>query len=89
MPCRARHPGCGLLSDAQDLDALEPGLSAGTESEREDAGRAVGATVLGDFTAVSTMDNARGQAPARLDAAGFWQIWQRFDKEGESGHLSA
>jgi hypothetical protein len=29
------------------------------------------------------MDNARRKTPARLDAACFWQIWQRFDKEGE------
>ncbi|XP_059118348.1 secretagogin [Peromyscus eremicus] len=32
------------------------------------------------------MDNARGQPQARLDAAGFWQIWQRFDKE-EKGYI--
>ncbi|XP_036044345.1 secretagogin [Onychomys torridus] len=32
------------------------------------------------------MDNARGQPWARLDAAGFWQIWQRFDKE-EKGYI--
>ncbi|XP_055470472.1 secretagogin [Psammomys obesus] len=32
------------------------------------------------------MDNARGRPQARLDAAGFWQIWQRFDKE-EKGYI--
>ncbi|XP_052013423.1 secretagogin [Apodemus sylvaticus] len=32
------------------------------------------------------MDNARGQTQARLDAACFWQIWQRFDKE-EKGYI--
>ncbi|ERE77584.1 secretagogin [Cricetulus griseus] len=32
------------------------------------------------------MDNARGQPQARLDAAGFWQIWQHFDKE-EKGYI--
>ncbi|MEJ1284610.1 capping protein regulator and myosin 1 linker 1 [Cricetulus griseus] len=42
--------------------------------------------LLGDLAAVSTMDNARGQPQARLDAAGFWQIWQHFDKE-EKGYI--
>lgn len=32
------------------------------------------------------MDNAHGQTQARLDAACFWQIWQRFDKE-EKGYI--
>lgn len=32
------------------------------------------------------MDNARRQTQARLDAACFWQIWQRFDKE-EKGYI--
>ncbi|XP_034367049.1 secretagogin [Arvicanthis niloticus] len=32
------------------------------------------------------MDNARKQTQARLDAACFWQIWQRFDKE-EKGYI--
>ncbi|KAL1784054.1 secretagogin [Sigmodon hispidus] len=32
------------------------------------------------------MDKASGQPQARLDAAGFWQIWQRFDKE-EKGSI--
>ncbi|XP_075827106.1 secretagogin [Microtus pennsylvanicus] len=32
------------------------------------------------------MDNAIGQPPARLDAAGFWQIWQHFDRE-EKGYI--
>ncbi|XP_005066506.1 secretagogin [Mesocricetus auratus] len=32
------------------------------------------------------MDNARGRHQARLDAAGFWQIWQHFDKE-EKGYI--
>ncbi|XP_021498530.1 secretagogin isoform X2 [Meriones unguiculatus] len=32
------------------------------------------------------MDSARGRPQARLDAAGFWQIWQRFDKE-EKGYI--
>ncbi|CAH6806150.1 secretagogin [Phodopus roborovskii] len=32
------------------------------------------------------MDNAFGQPQARLDAAGFWQIWQHFDKE-EKGYI--
>ncbi|KAH0506742.1 Secretagogin [Microtus ochrogaster] len=32
------------------------------------------------------MDNAIGQPQARLDAAGFWQIWQHFDRE-EKGYI--
>lgn len=40
--------------------------------------------LLDYIAAVSTMDNASGQPQARLDAAGFWQIWQCFDREGES-----
>ncbi|XP_005355021.1 secretagogin [Microtus ochrogaster] len=32
------------------------------------------------------MDNAIGQPQARLDAAGFWQIWQHFDKE-DKGYI--
>ncbi|XP_041488807.1 secretagogin [Microtus oregoni] len=32
------------------------------------------------------MDNAIGQPQARLDAAGFWQIWQHFDSE-EKGYI--
>lgn len=32
---------------------------------------------------VSTMDSARGPTLERLDAAGFWQVWQHFDSEGE------
>ncbi|XP_021035625.1 secretagogin [Mus caroli] len=32
------------------------------------------------------MDNASRQTQARLDAACFWQIWQRFDKE-EKGYI--
>lgn len=32
------------------------------------------------------MDNAGGPSRAHLDAAGFWQIWQRFDKE-ERGYI--
>ncbi|XP_057644054.1 secretagogin [Chionomys nivalis] len=32
------------------------------------------------------MDNASGQPQARLDAAGFWQIWQHFDRE-EKGYI--
>ncbi|KAM7322733.1 secretagogin [Alexandromys fortis] len=32
------------------------------------------------------MDNAIGQPPARLDAAGFWQVWQHFDRE-EKGYI--
>ncbi|GAB1298010.1 Secretagogin [Apodemus speciosus] len=32
------------------------------------------------------MDNAHGHTQARLDAACFWQIWQRFDKE-EKGYI--
>ncbi|XP_050999207.1 secretagogin [Acomys russatus] len=32
------------------------------------------------------MDNAHRQPQTRLDAAGFWQIWQRFDKE-EKGYI--
>ncbi|GAB5571168.1 NADPH oxidase 5 isoform X3 [Prionailurus iriomotensis] len=29
------------------------------------------------------MDSAREQLQGRLDAAGFWQVWQRFDGDGE------
>ncbi|XP_008830118.1 secretagogin isoform X1 [Nannospalax galili] len=32
------------------------------------------------------MDSARGQAKVCLDAAGFWQIWQRFDAQ-EKGYI--
>ena len=32
---------------------------------------------------VSTMDSAREPTQGSLDAAGFWQVWQRFDVEGE------
>ncbi|XP_075396850.1 secretagogin [Tenrec ecaudatus] len=32
------------------------------------------------------MDSARPASPALLDAAGFWQVWQRFDA-GEKGYL--
>ena len=32
---------------------------------------------------VNTMDSACKPTQRRLDAAGFWQIWQRFDADGE------
>ncbi|XP_058141321.1 secretagogin isoform X2 [Dasypus novemcinctus] len=32
------------------------------------------------------MDSARAAAPGRLDAAGFWQVWQRFDAD-EKGYI--
>nr|XP_012313957.1 secretagogin isoform X1 [Aotus nancymaae] len=32
------------------------------------------------------MDSARGPTPGRLDAAGFWEVWQRFDAD-EKGYI--
>ncbi|XP_004712575.1 secretagogin [Echinops telfairi] len=32
------------------------------------------------------MDSARPAGPGRLDAAGFWQVWQRFDAD-EKGYI--
>ncbi|KAL0623346.1 Secretagogin [Plecturocebus cupreus] len=32
------------------------------------------------------MDSARGPAPGRSDAAGFWEVWQRFDAD-EKGYI--
>ncbi|KAF7482677.1 Hypothetical predicted protein [Marmota monax] len=32
------------------------------------------------------MDSAREPAPGRWDAAGFWQVWQRFDAD-EKGYI--
>ncbi|MBZ3873696.1 Secretagogin [Sciurus carolinensis] len=34
------------------------------------------------------MDSARAPAGGRWDAAGFWQVWQRFDADGECEPLS-
>uniref|UniRef100_A0A2I2YWN9 Secretagogin, EF-hand calcium binding protein n=1 Tax=Gorilla gorilla gorilla TaxID=9595 RepID=A0A2I2YWN9_GORGO len=33
------------------------------------------------------MDSSREPTPGRLDAAGFWQVWLRFDADGH-GHES-
>ncbi|VCX12160.1 unnamed protein product, partial [Gulo gulo] len=33
-------------------------------------------------SALNTMDSAREATQGRLDAAGFWQVWQRFDADG-------
>lgn len=32
---------------------------------------------------ISTMDSAREPTQGRLDAVGFWQVWQRFDPDGK------